>query len=372
MDSISPLPRRTALAGALGGAAAFLALRACAARAGAGPLFVVCRVHPVDGAGVALVDQDGLGLPGPSLPARGHGVCLRPGSAEAVVFARRPGTFAAVFEPRSGLVIRRFDTPANRHFYGHGVFDATGRFLFATENDITRGQGVLGIYDAADGYHRVGELPAFAIGPHDIALLPDGRTLAVANGGILTLPETGRAMLNIDSMQPSLNLIEAATGRLLDEQRLAPELHQLSIRHLAHAPGGLIAAGMQWEGPPAQPVPLVAVARGAGLEPLPAPAEMLATMAAYIGSVAFDRTGAVIGASCPRGSRIAFWRAADGAFLRTIELADASAIGPAPTAGRFLIASGLGLVLELDPLTGATAPLGERAPVAYDNHLTVL
>ena len=98
--SIGPqLPRRAALTGAIGGTAAFLALRACAARASAGPLFVVCRVHPVAGAGVALVERDGLGLAGPSLPARGHGVCLRPGTAEAVVFARRPGTFAAVFEP---------------------------------------------------------------------------------------------------------------------------------------------------------------------------------------------------------------------------------------------------------------------------------
>ena len=108
---------------------------------------------------------------------------------------------------------------------------------------------MLGLYDAADGYRRVGEVDAAGIGPHDIALLPDGRTLAVANGGILTLPETGRAMLNVDSMQPSLNLIEAASGRLVDAQRLAPELHQLSIRHLAQAPDGLIAAGMQWEGP---------------------------------------------------------------------------------------------------------------------------
>ena len=372
MDIGPLLPRRAALTGALGGAAAFLALRACAVRASAGPLFLVCRVHPVAGAGVALVEEDGRGLPGPSLPGRGHGVCLRPGSEEAVVFARRPGTFAAVFEPRSGLVHRRFDTPADRHFYGHGVFEPSGRILFATENDITRGQGVLGLYDAADGYRRVGEVDAAGIGPHDIALLPDGRTLAVANGGILTLPETGRAMLNVDSMQPSLNLIEAASGRLVEAQRLAPELHQLSIRHLAQAPDGLIAAGMQWEGPAGRPVPLMAVSRGAGLVPLQAPDDVLATMAAYIGSVAFDRTGAVIGASCPRGGRIAFWRAADGAFLRTVELADACAIGPAPTAGRFLVATGLGLVLELDPLTGAATPLGERAPVAYDNHLTVL
>ena len=245
------------------------------------------------------------------------------------MFARRPGTFAAVFEPTTGLVVRRFDTPPDRHFYGHGVFEPTGRVLVTTENDTSRGQGVLGLYDAADGYRRIGELPAHGIGPHDIALLPDGRTLAVANGGILTLPESGRDKLNLDSMRPSLNRIELASGRLLDEGRLPDRLHRLSIRHLAQAEGGLIAAGLQWEGEPGDLVPLVAIDRGDGLATLDAPSDVLATMAAYIGSVAFDRSGAILGASCPRGNRIAFWRVADGGFLRTVEIADACALGPA-------------------------------------------
>ena len=372
MDRSRTLPRRAAMIGAAGGAAAFLALRACAARAEAGPLFVVCRVHPAMGAGIALVDEHAAAVPGPSLPARGHGICLRPGTAEAVVFARRPGTFAAVFEPTTGLVVRRFDTPPERHFYGHGVFEPTGRVLVTTENDTSRGQGVLGLYDAADGYRRIGELPAHGIGPHDIALLPDGRTLAVANGGILTLPESGRDKLNLDSMRPSLNRIELASGRLLDEGRLPDRLHRLSIRHLAQAEGGLIAAGLQWEGEPGDLVPLVAIDRGHGLATLDAPSDVLATMAAYIGSVAFDRSGAILGASCPRGNRIAFWRVADGGFLRTVEIADACALGPAHTAGRFLTASGTGAVIEIDAVSGVLTPLGERAPVAYDNHLTLI
>ena len=367
-----PLPRRAALAGAFAGSAAYLALRACAARAQAGPLFLVCRVHPALGAGVALVDDHAAVAPGPDLPDRGHGLCLRPGTAEAVVFARRPGTFAAVFEPATGLVLRRFDSPPERHFYGHGVFDPTGRILVATENDVTRGQGVLGLYDAADGYRRVGELPAHGIGPHDIALLPDGRTLAVANGGILTLPETGRDKLNLDTMRPSLNLVELASGRLLDERRLPDRLRHLSLRHLAQTEGGLIAAGLQWEGEPGAPVPLVALDRGNGLETLAIPADILPALAGYVGSVAFDRSGLLLAASCPRGDRIAFWRAEDGGFLRAVRIADACAVGPAHAAGRFLAATGTGQVVEIDPIDGTILPLGERAPAAYDNHLVVM
>ena len=367
-----PLRRRAALTGAFGGVAACLALRACAARAEAGPLFLVCRVHPALGAGVALVDEHAAATAGPDLPARGHGICLRPGTAEAVVFARRPGTFAAVFEPLTGLVLRRFDTPSDRHFYGHGVFDPTGRVLVATENDFTRGVGVLGLYDASDDYRRIGELPAHGIGPHDIALLPDGRTLAIANGGILTVPETGRDKLNLDTMQPSLNLVELASGALLQEGRLPERLRHLSIRHLDQNGDGLIATGLQWEGNPAELVPLVAIDRGKGLETLDTPREILRLLAGYVGSVSFDRSGLLLAASCPRGNHIVFWRADDGRFLRAVEIADACAVGPAGTPGRFLAATGTGQVVEIDPVAGTIAPLGARAPTAYDNHLLVM
>ena len=59
-------------------------------------------------------------------------------------------------------------------------------------------------------------------------------------------------------------------------------------------------------------------------------------------------------------------------ILRTVEIADACALGPAHAPGRFLTASGAGAVIEIDAVSGVLAPLGERAPVAYDNHLTLI
>lgn len=362
------VPRRAALAGALGGTLAFLALKACAARAAAGPLFVVCRVHPVAGSGVAGIDATGHAATA-ELPGRGHGICLRPGTGEAVVFARRPGTFAAVFEPASGLVVRRFDTPPGRHFFGHGTFDAEGRLLFATENDPEGVRGVLGVYDAADGYRRLGELPTHGIGPHDVTFLPGG-TLVVANGGIHTRPETGRTKLNLATMRSGLAFLDPMSGRLLDERRLAPALRLLSLRHVDITKDGRMVAAMQWEGDPAQLVPLLALADGAGLRLLDAPPHELAEMAGYIGAVAFDRAGGTIAASCPRGDRVAFWDA-DGRFLRTIAITDTCAIGPAARPGRFLAANGVGLLAELDARRGTITPLGAPTPVAYDNHLAV-
>ena len=47
---------------------------------------------------------------------------------------------------------------------------------------------MIGVRDAQDGYRQIGELPSDGIGPHEATLMPDGKTLVVANGGIRTHP----------------------------------------------------------------------------------------------------------------------------------------------------------------------------------------
>ena len=143
-----------------------------------------------------------------ALPGRGHDVAVRPqrlgGSAEVVAFARRPGRFAVAFSTNSTRQPFHFFAKEDRHFYGHGVFSPNGKLLFTTENDFENGVGVIGIRDATDDYKQIGEFASFGIGPHDMALLDDGITLVVANGGLETSPETGRQILNLTEMEPSL------------------------------------------------------------------------------------------------------------------------------------------------------------------------
>ena len=84
--------------------------------------------------------------------------------------------------------------------------------------------------------------------PHDIALLGDGRTLIIANGGIRTHPDSGSDELNLAEMQPSLLYVDTETGDLVEQQRLPPALHQLSIRHLAIAGNDTVVFGCQIAG----------------------------------------------------------------------------------------------------------------------------
>ena len=121
--------------------------------------------------------------------------------------------------------------------------------------------------------------------------MPDGRTLAIANGGIETHPEYGREMLNIPTMDPSLAFVDL-DGHLLAQYRLPARYHQLSIRHMAVGADGRIWFGTQWEGDPLETPSLVGRASlDGGLELVAMPERELNDMRRYIGAMAASRDG---------------------------------------------------------------------------------
>ena len=306
------------------------------------------------------------------LPARGHAFAVRPGGRIAVHFARRPGVFAVVIDLVQGRAVGDITTPDDRHFHGHGVFSPDGRLLYATENDFAAGRGVIGVYDAGHGYRRIGELPTHGIGPHELRLLGDGETLAVANGGILTHPDLPRVKLNLPDMTPSLVYLDRRDGRPLATFRLAPDLHQLSIRHLAVGRDNTVAVAMQYEGPAGDRVPLIAKQRGAApLRLVTAPPDVLRAMNQYCGGVAFDRGGAVIAVSAPRGNIVTFWEANSGRHLSTVPLPDGCGVAPAARPGMFLASSGRGGMILVDAGSGSAQPIrtGFLAAGRWDNHM---
>jgi hypothetical protein len=347
--------------GRAAGAARAAYLSACADAAGQH------RVRGFDARGRLAFDL--------ALPGRGHAFALRPDARIAVNFARRPGRFAAVLDLRRGVQLHTIETPYERHFQGHGTFSHDGRMLYACENDFDAARGVLGVYDAAQRFRRVAELPTHGIGPHDVRLLSDGVTLAVANGGIATHPDWPRLKLNVPDMAPSLAYVDRRDGRLLEAVRLAPQLHQLGIRHLALGHADNVAIAMQYEGPAGDEVPLVAThRRGDALRLCNGPPAMQRAMRHYCGSVAFDRAGQVLAVSAPRGNLITCWDAMRGAYLCAVQLADGCGIAPAPRPGRFLASSGRGGALEIDARSGRATPVVSAmlAAAHWDNHLAAV
>lgn len=317
--------------------------------------------------GVAALDPAGKVLFTTPTPGRAHGIVPRPAMAEAVVFSRRPGRWFQILSLADGTPGPVLRAPDDRRFTGHGGYSADGRTLYVAEDDVPREEGAIGVYDATDDYRRIGAIPTHGLGPHELILMHDGTTLAVANGGVITHPDTGRAKLNLDSMDASLTYVEAATGRLLDKVRLPEEHSNLGIRHIAPLDDGGVAFGMQDERPIGMLQPLTGAHRpGSGAVRLfDTPEDMLSRMQGYIGSVASD--GRTVAASSPPGGIIGLWDAATGAWLGSTTLTDGC--GLAPSDEGYLATSGLGVI---EPVSvSATAGPERRAPeFRWDNHLT--
>lgn len=335
-------------------------------------LFVSACLDADKTASVAVFSLDGQMLFRTRLPDRGHDIALRPHAPDLVVFARRPGNWAAIVDRRTGRVSQVVTSPPGRHFYGHGVFSADGGLLYATENRMATGEGVLGLYDAQDGYRRVGEIPSFGIGPHDLAFLPGHAHLVVANGGIRTHPETGREILNKNDMEPGLAVIDPRSEKVLHAVDFGPGLKGLSIRHLAVTPAGETVFGCQYTGDPDEMPALVGTMTSDGRTRfLEMPEDDLAAMDNYVGSVALDASGRIAAATSPNGNTMAWWDLPTGRYLGRRRMSDVCGIAPTPVEGVFLATSG-NAGARLAPVTAADLrPLGGTGldRWIWDNHL---
>ncbi|HET7714893.1 MAG TPA: DUF1513 domain-containing protein [Bauldia sp.] len=332
------------------------------ARADAEPAFVAARMERANAFSVVVLDHAGNLLFTEELDARAHDIAVSPYRTTAVVFARRPGRFAVVVDLAGRRKLTTFAPPEGRHFYGHGFFSADGRLLYATENDWEGERGVLGVYDVDRGYARIGEFETGGIDPHEAFLMSDGRTIAVANGGIATHPDFDRVKLNLATMEPSLTYLDAGTGDLLERVALPVTLHQLSLRHMAEAADRSIWFGGQYEGAATDSVDLVGRHRRGGmLELIPAPPSAYGGMRQYVGSVAASRDGMRIAATSPVGGRMLIFETARRSLIATRDIADVC--GVAGEGRDFFTSDGRGRLWRGETL------LSEDPAVAWDNHL---
>ena len=241
------------------------------------------------------------------------------------------------------------------------MFSPDGRRLFATENDFDAERGVLGVYDASDRFRRLGEIDLGGVGPHEVIALSDGRTLAVAIGGIATHPDYPRAKLNLPEMRPGLVLVDIDSGDIVDRAEADAAWRQVSLRHLCEDASGVVWFGGQNEAA-MDNAPLIGRFRRDGaLTMLSAPTSHL--LAGYVGSIATSRDRARIVATSPRGGAALILDAASGAVLETRAIADVCGAAALPS-GLALSDGGGGLSLSRQSVA--------TPGVHWDNHLTAL
>ncbi|WFS00940.1 DUF1513 domain-containing protein [Rhizobium tumorigenes] len=305
---------------------------------------------------VATVTERGEIVDRVALPARAHGMAFSKATGHTVAFARRPGTYAMIFDPFGNAEPIVIAAAEGRHFYGHGTFSPDGRLLYASENDFDNNRGVIGLYDARNRFSRIGEYQTFGTGPHDMTVSDDGRLIVVANGGIETHPEFGRTKLNLDHMEPSLTLIDATTGALVEKHGLPAEYAQVSTRHVDIDASGRIWFACQYEGPRNSLPPLVGhFAKGEDLTFVTLPDDTTRALGNYVGAIAVNRHEHLVGVTSPVNGTAVTLDGRTGVVLK-VESID-NAAGIAPGADGFAVSS-------YDGTFG-----GARSDVAWDQHI---
>lgn len=319
--------------------------------------------------GLSLNDERVFGA---RVPMRAHGCAVHPIDPQRVLFfARRPGTQAFELD-RSTLRVRTvFTTQDGQHLAGHGAYSAAGDLIFTPEHDYQRARGVVVVRDARN-FAVVGELNTNGIDPHELAWLPDGRSLLVANGGIMTHPRTFRRKLNIPAMDPSLCVLDAGSGECKQQWRL-PD-HLLSIRHLSMASDGTTAVGLQYEGNKAQAPGIAALYRPpthprAGFRLLTAPAAETRRFQGYVASIAISETHDLIAAACPYGGGVACWSLRDERYLGFIAASETYGLSRVDD-GSILASQRDGTAYGLDEsrLRSHFLKILSAQPIRWDDH----
>ncbi|WP_221799983.1 DUF1513 domain-containing protein [Oceanobacter mangrovi] len=240
---------------------------------------------------------------------RGHGLAQNPVKpSQAVMFSRRPGTHGLVVNLYSGAVEQVFECADGHHMHGHGVYTPDGNWLLTTESDYRSGTGKL-IARNTSNWAIEAEFLTHGIGPHDVRLMPDNKTLVVANGGLRTHPDSGREILNLDTMDPSLVYLSLYSGELISQHRL-PE-SKASIRHLSVADDGTVAVATQVQRAAMTSNSLVSLGaihrQGSEMVLLNGPDSLMNEFRDYMGSVAINNRERIAGFTSPRGNLAAFW-----------------------------------------------------------------
>lgn len=250
------------------------------------------------------------------VPTRAHGLALD-AQGSLIAVARRPGDWLLRWSP--GQPPQWYWMASGRSLNGHAILSPDRRWLLTTETDLDSGTGLLGVREARS-LALVNEWPTEGRDPHQLVWdrHSPGRVM-VANGGITTLPETGRMKRDLASMDSSLVRIDAFSGRIEGQWRLADS--RLSLRHLAWSSTRLGIALQAEHDDAAQRdgAPVLAVFDGAALR-TQAP---LRPLAGYGGDVAALGTGFAVG--CPRAGGLAQFDG-DGALVAFTPVAEACAV----------------------------------------------
>jgi len=307
------------------------------------------------------------------LPRRAHAAVYNKQNHEALFFSRRPGSEIFVLRRDSSRPEYTIQSKANRHFYGHGILSPEQKYLFTSENNIENSQGVIAIRDVRNNYQLIREMSSCGIGPHELSILSDAKTLVVANGGLRTHPDKKRIALNTHSMQPNMSFINWHTGERLAQY--TPAHHQMSLRHMAVAEDDGVFVAVQYKGNVLDSVPLlVKVKMGEGIKSLASPANFSVEQKQYSASVCSVKGQTLM--SCPKNNTLSLWQ--NNMLQDTCKIKDVAGVcvnrRATTSTASFIYSSGSGRIGRVESVGNRLVLSEEKTytDLLWDNHLLAI
>ena len=327
---------------------------------------------------LGVFNQSGEIISRAQLPSRGHQVIDVPNKPNKVLaFARRPDNWLLEVDALSGEISQQFTTKSNHHLFGHGCFDRSGQYLFTTENAYPENiptkaeHGKIVVRDSSN-YQIVAEYDSGGVGPHQCELMPDGKTLVIANGGIYTHPAKPREKLNLATMAPNLSYMDIASGKIIG--RYQPQHFQSSLRHLAVSKTGQVIVGIQQQNKAGLMVPLIVSHRGEDhLIPMQGDENLWREFNHYTASVCINDDATIAAVSSPRGNITSYWQLSDLSLLAKHKYRDGAGVSFYQDA--FVLTNGHGRIVGSQPaLTQAQARVkrdtwSQHLNIQWDNHV---
>ncbi|WNO10640.1 DUF1513 domain-containing protein [Teredinibacter sp. KSP-S5-2] len=283
-------------------------------------------------------------------PVRGHGVVQHPTQSQLVVMVgRRPSQISVVFNIAQPEIQNAFRCVSHRFFTGHGCFSDDGTLFFAAEENYENGEGVIGVYDGLS-FRYLTEFPSYGLGPHEIKLMPNGHTLVIANGGLVS--QQG-SIVNLHTMNSNLAFVDSRSGKLIETHKV--DHAKASLRHIDIAKDGTIAVAIQVQRQAMESnelVPLAAIYKpGRGFIALIQPETVIPHLKDYMGSVAINGSSRLAGFTSPRGNLAVFWDIDTGGFKGYHSFDDVCGIALSRSESHFILSSSSGQIRQLDAYT---------------------
>jgi len=289
-----------------------------------------------------------------AIKGRGHAFCL------AVIPKHTKD--ALILDPRDGRITASFSSTKDLDFFGHGVASADGQYLFCSESSKGKLDGVVSVRDGQTG-KLLDQLPSFGQNPHEMIMMPDRKTLLVANAGPLDYDtkRDGRE-------RTSLAFIDINSKKL--HQRLLSKNPNVKLAHFARNPSGRIFVG----GVPGLNKDIMAgrvmTSDGSSdLVEMPMSEELLKTLVNETLSVVASES--IVAASMPFSNRVLVWDARSLKFRHEVKVKHPT--GLFIMRDRIVVGADLGQWTEIDITTGKVVPARfENAFAGNQTHITAV